>query len=298
MHAHVNCYFVCHREAFAAHGALERPLSCVGEPVGTHGAHLRESLPTVWADVWLLARVNPGVTPQSSRCGETLRAMGTLVGPLPRVSAHVLLQIVAVSEAAAADQAALRPVVIVAQLMIGQAFLGQETLATFLTLVGLFVVDSLVVLQLTDSREGLVTVSAPETMVGAVGELMFAHLMVLQQMGHLERLSTVRALVFGQQLHTLVSDALVQRPELTTALGADVGGVFTLSLPVPGQVSLGAESFPALRAFVRLHRRVEPLVFKKLKAILEAPPTQRTVMGDSPAEVDRFDRQFPGGQRC
>lgn len=148
------------------------------------------------------------------------------------MSAHVLLQIVSVSEAAAADHAALRSVIIVPQLVIGQAFLRQETLATFLTLVGFLVVDPLMVLELTDAGESLVTVSAPEAMVRAVGKLMFAQLMVPQQMSHLEGLSAVRTLVFCQQLHTLVSDAFVQRSELTAALGANVGGVFTLSLPV------------------------------------------------------------------
>jgi len=44
----------------------------VGEPVGAHRAHLGESLPAIWANVRLLARVDPGVTPQSSCCGETL----------------------------------------------------------------------------------------------------------------------------------------------------------------------------------------------------------------------------------
>lgn len=62
--------------------------------------------------------------------------------------------------------------------MVGQAFFRQETLATFLTLIGFLVVNSLMVLQLADAREGLIAVSAPEAMVGAVGELVFTQLMV------------------------------------------------------------------------------------------------------------------------
>lgn len=208
----------------------------------------------------------------------------------------MLLQIVAVPEATPADQAALRSVVIVAELVIGQAFFRQETFAAFLTLIRLLVINSLMVLELTDPRKGLITVSTPEAMVGAVGKLMFTHLMVPQQMGHLERLSTMRTFVFCQQLDTLVSDTLVQGPELTPTLGANVGSIFTLPLPVPRQVSLCAEGFPTLRAFVRLHRCVEPLVFKKLKTIFKAPSTQWTVMGDSSPWVDGFD-SFPGGQR-
>lgn len=149
------------------------------------------------------------------------------------MSAHVLLQVITVSEAAATDETTLWSVVIVAQLVVGQAFFRQETFATFLTLIGFLMVNSLMVLQLADARERLITVSAPEAMVGAVGELVFTHLMVPQQVGHLEGLSTMRTLVFCQQLHTLMPDPLVHGPELTPTLGADVGGVFTLSLPVP-----------------------------------------------------------------
>ena len=135
--------------------------------------------------------------------------MRALIRPLSRVSAHVLLQVVAVSEAAAAHQAALRPLVVVAQLVVGQALLRQEAFATFLTLIGLLVVDSLMVLELADAGEGLVTVPASEAMVGAVGELVFTHLMVPQQVGHLEGLTTVGTLVLGQQLDALMPDALV-----------------------------------------------------------------------------------------
>lgn len=135
--------------------------------------------------------------------------MSALVRSLSRVSAHVLLQVVAVSEAAATDETALWSVVVVAQLVVGQTFFRQETLATFLTLIGFLVVNSLVVLQLADARESLITVSAPEAMVGAVGELVFTHLMVPQQVGHLEGLSTMSALVFCQELDTLMSDPLV-----------------------------------------------------------------------------------------
>lgn len=177
--------------------------------MGAHGAHLGESFSTIWANMWLLTRVNPGVTPQSARRGETLRTVSALVGPLPRVSAHVLFQIIPVPEAAAADETALRSVVVVPQLVIGQAFLRKEALAAFLTLIRFLVVDSLMVLQLTDPGEGLVTVSAPEAMIGAVGQLMFTHLMVSQQVGHLERLPTVRTFVLCQQLHTLMSDSLI-----------------------------------------------------------------------------------------
>lgn len=233
MHAHVNCDFVRHCETFATDRALERPLSRVSEPVRAHRPHLGESLPAVWANVRFLARVNPGVTPQSSGRGEALRAVSALVGPLSRVSAHVLLQIIAVSEAAAAHQAALRSVIVVAELVIGQAFFGEETFAAFLTLIRFLVVDPLMVLELADPRKGLVTVSTPEAMVGAVGELMFTHLMVPQQMSHLEGLPAMRAFIFRQQLDTLVSDALVHGPELAPTLGANVGGVFTLPLPVP-----------------------------------------------------------------
>ena len=93
--------------------------------------------------------------------------------------------------------------------MVGEAFLRQETLATFLALVGFLVVNPLMVLELADPRECLVTVPAPEAMVGAVRKLVFSHLMVPQQVCHLEGLSAVRALVFCQQLHALVSDAFV-----------------------------------------------------------------------------------------
>lgn len=179
--------------------------------------------------------------------------------------------------------------------MVGQAFLRQETLATFLTLVGFLMVNSLMVLELTDAGEGFITVSAPKAMVGAVGELVFTHLMVPQQVGHLEGLATVRTLVFCQQLDTLMSDPLMQRSEVTPTLGANVGGVFTLSLPVPRKVSFCAERFTTLRTFVGLHRSVESLVLKKLKTILKAPSTQRTVVCDSPSSVDSFRRCFPGG---
>lgn len=212
------------------------------------------------------------------------------------MSAHVLLQVVAVSEATATDKTALWSVIIMAQLVVGQAFFRQETLATLLTLVGFLMVHSLMILQLTDAGESLITVSAPEAVVGAVGELVLTHLMVPQQVGHLEGLSTMRTLVFCQQLDTLMSDPLVQRPELTPTLGANVGGVFTLSLPVPGEVSFSAEGFSTLRAFVRLHRSVEPLVLQKLKPIFKAPSTQWTIMCDSSSRVDGFDRCFPGCQ--
>lgn len=74
-----------------------------------------------------------------------------------------------------------------------------------------------------------------------------------------------------------------------------MGSVFTLPLPVPGQVSLCAEGFPALGALVRLHGSVEPLVLKELETILKAPPAQRTVVCDSSPWVDSFDRGFPRG---
>lgn len=200
---------MCHREAFSAHCALERPFSRVGESVCAHCTHLGESLAAVRANMRLLASVNPGVTPQSACCGETLGTVSALIGPLSRVSAHVLLQVVAVPEAAATDEAALWSVVVVAQLVVGQAFFRQEALPTFLTLVGFLVVNPLMVLQLADAGERLITVSASEAMVRAVGELVFTHLMVPQQVGHLEGLSTVRTLVFCQQLDTLMPDPLV-----------------------------------------------------------------------------------------
>ena len=121
----------------------------------------------------------------------------------------MLFQVIAVSEAATADEAAFWSVIVVTQLVVGEAFFRQETLATFLALVGFLMVNSLMVLELADPRERLVTVPAPEAMVGAVGELVFGHLMVPQQVGHLEGLSAMGALVFGQQLHALVSDALM-----------------------------------------------------------------------------------------
>lgn len=158
--------------------------------------------------------------------------MSALVRSLSGVSAHVLLQIVAVSEAATTDQAAFWSVVIVPQLVIGQTFFRQETLAAFLTLIGFLVVNPLMVLELADAGEGLVTVSAPEAMVGAIRKLMVTHLMVPQQVSHLESLSTMRTLVFCQQLHTLVSDTFMQRPELTATLGANVSSIFALSLSV------------------------------------------------------------------
>lgn len=68
MHTHVNGYLVCHRKTFTTHCALEWPFSRVREPVGAHCTHLGESLATIWANVWLLTGVNPGVTPQSSCC--------------------------------------------------------------------------------------------------------------------------------------------------------------------------------------------------------------------------------------
>lgn len=298
MHTHVNRHLVCHCKTFATHGALEWPFSCVSEPVGAHCAHLGESLTTIWANVWLLAGVNPGVAPQSSCCGETLGTVSALVRSLSCVSTHVLLQVVAVSEAAATDETALWSVIAVTQLVVGQAFFGQEALTTFLTLIGFLVVNSLMVLKLADAWESLIAVSAPEAMVGAVGKLVFTQLMVPQQVGHLEGLSTMRTLVFCQQLDTLMSDPLVQRPELTPTLGANVGSIFTLSLPVPGEVSFCAEGFTTLRAFVRLHCSVEPLVFEEFKTILKAPSTQWTIMRDSSSWVDSFDRCFPGGHRC
>lgn len=232
VHAHVNRDLVRHRETFAAHGALEGPLPRVGESVRAHGPHLRERLAAIGAHVRLLARVHPGVAPQPPRRGETLRTVGALVRTLPRVSAHVLFQVVAVSEPSATDGAALGPLVVVAQLVVGQAFFRQETLPALLTLVGLLVIDPLVVLELADARECLVTVPAPETVVGAVGKLVLAHLMVSKQVGHLEGLPTVGTLVFRQQLDTLVPDPLVKGPEVTAAPGANVGSVFTLPLPV------------------------------------------------------------------
>lgn len=297
VHSHVDRHLVGHGEAFAANAALEGPLPRVRESVGAHGPHLGEGLSAVWAHVRLLSRVDPGVAAQSSRGGEALGAVGALVGPLPRVGAHVLLQVVAVPEAAAAHGAALGPVVVVPQLVVGQAFFREEALAAFLTLEGFLVVHPLVIFELADAGEGLVAVPAPEAVVGAVGELVLAHLMVPEQVSHLESLAAVRTLVFGQQLRALVSDTLVQGSELTAALSADVGGVLTLPLPVAGQVSFGPESFPALRALVRLHCRVEPLVFEKLKAVLKAPPTQRTVMGDPCPRIEHFERHLPVGQR-
>lgn len=114
--------------------------------MGAHGPHLRESLSTVGALVRLLTCVDPGVTPQSSRGGKTLGAVRALVRSLSCVRAHVLLQVVAVSEAPTADQAAFGSVVIVAQLVVSQTFLRQEALATFLTLIRFLVVHSLVIL--------------------------------------------------------------------------------------------------------------------------------------------------------
>lgn len=119
-----------------------------------------------------------------------------------------------------------------AQLVVGQAFLRQEALPALLTLVRLLVVDPLVVLQLADAREGLVAVPASEAVVGAVGELVLAHLMVPEHVGHLEGLATVGALIFSQQLHACVAHALMQGPELTATLGANVRGVLALPLPV------------------------------------------------------------------
>lgn len=298
VHAHVNRDLVRHGEAFPAHGALERPLPRVGESVCAHRPHLREGLAAVGAHVRLLARVHPGVAPQPPRRGEALRAVGALVRPLARVGAHVLFQVVAVPEASAADGAALWPLVVVPQLVIGQAFLRQEALAALLTLVGLLVVHPLVVLQLADARERLIAVPASETVVGAVGELVLAHLVVPQQVGHLEGLPAVGTLVLRQQLDALMPNPLVEGSEVTPAPGANVGGVFALPLPVARQVSLCAEGFAALRALVRLHRRVEPLMFEEFEAILEAPPTQRTVVRDSPPRVQRFDRRLPGRHRC
>lgn len=205
---------MCHCETFAAHCALERPLSRVGESVCAHGPHLREGLAAVWTHVRLLASVNPGVTPQPSCCGETLGTVSTLIWPLSCMSAHMLFQIVAVPEAAAADKTAFRPIVVVAQLVVRQAFFRQETLSTLLTLIRLLMINSLVVLERTDARESLITVPASETMVGAIGELVFTQLMVPQQVGHLEGLSTMRTLVFCQQLDALMSDSLVQGPEI------------------------------------------------------------------------------------
>lgn len=260
MNAHVHCHLVSHGETFPTHRALERPLPGVGEPVGTHRPHLGESFPTVGTDVRFLSGVDASVAPQASRCGETLGAVCALVRPLTCVRAHVLLQVVAVSEAATTHHTALRSIIVVAHLVIVEAFLRQETLPTLLALIRLIVIHSLMVLELADARERLVAVPAPEAMVGAVGQLVVAHLMVPQQVSHLKSLPTVRALIFSQKLHALVPDPLVQRSELTAALGADVCCVFTLPLPVAGQVSLCSESFPTLRTFVRLHRRVEPLV--------------------------------------
>lgn len=135
--------------------------------------------------------------------------MSALVRSFSCVSAHVLLQVVAVSEAATADEAAFWPVVVVTQLVVGEAFLRQETLATFLALVGFLMVNSLMVLELADPGERLITIPAPEAMVGAVWKLVLGHLMVPQQVGHLEGLPAMRALVFCQQLHTLVSDTFM-----------------------------------------------------------------------------------------
>lgn len=232
VHAHVNCDLVRHRETFPAHRALEGPLPRVCESMRAHGAHLRERLAAIGAHVRLLARVHPGVTPQPPRGGEALRAVGALIRPLPRVSAHVLFQVVAVAEASAAHRTALGPLIVVPQLVVSQALLRQETLATLLALEGLLVVHPLVVLQLADARERLIAVPASEAVVGAVGELVLAHLVVSQQVGHLKGLPAMGALVFCQQLDALMSHPLVQGPEVAPAPGADVGGVFTLPLPV------------------------------------------------------------------
>lgn len=261
VHAHVNRDLVRHCETFPAHRALEGPLSRVGESVRAHRPHLGEGLAAIGAHVRLLARVHPGVTPQPPRCGEALRTMGALIRPLACVSAHVLFQVIAISEASAADWTAFGPLVVVAQLVVSQAFFRQETLATLLTLVGLLVINPLVVLQLADARERLVTVPASEAVVGAVRKLVLAHLVVPQQVGHLEGLPAMGTLVFCQQLDALMSDPLVKGPEVAPAPRANVGGVFTLPLPVPRQVRLCAEGFAALRALVRLHCCVEPLMF-------------------------------------
>lgn len=269
----------------------------MSESVGAHRPHLGEGLPAVGAHMWLLSCVDPGVTAQPSRRGEALGAVGALVGSLSCVRAHVLLQVVAVPEAAATHQATLGPVVIVPQLVIGQALLGQEALAAFLALVGFLMVHPLVVLELADAGKGFVTVPAPEAVVGAVGELVLAHLMVPEKVGHLEGLAAMGALVFGQQLHALVSNAFVQGSELTAAFGADVGSIFTLPLPVARQMRFSPEGFRTLGALVRLHCRVKPLMFQKLEAVLKAPPTQRAIMGDPSPAVDGFNRHLPVGKR-
>ena len=296
VHAHVHRDLVCHGEPFAAHRALERPLPGVREPVGAHGAHLGEGLAAVRADVRLLPRVYPGVALQPPRRGEALGAVGALVRPLARVRAHVLLEVVAVPEAPAAHRAVLGSVVVVPLLVVGQALLREEALAALLTLIWLVVVHPLVVLEFADAGEGLIAVPAPEAVVGAVGQLMLTHLVVPQQVGHLEGLAAVGALIFGHHLHALVPDALMKRPELAAALGADVRGIFALPLAVAREVGLGAEGFATLRALVRLDSRVEPLVLQELKAILEAPAALRTVVGDPGARVGGFQRVLPGGQ--
>lgn len=95
----------------------------MGEPVGAHCTHLGESFTTVRTNMWLLSSVNPGVAPQASCGGETLGAVGALVWSLPCVCAHVLFQVVAVSEATPTHQTALWAVVVVAQLVVVETFL-------------------------------------------------------------------------------------------------------------------------------------------------------------------------------
>lgn len=296
VHTHMHRHLVRHGEALAAQRALERPLASVRESVRAHGAHLREGLAAVGAHVRLLACVHPRVALEPTGRGEALRAVGALVRPLARVRAHVLLEVVAVPEAAAAHRAVLGPVVAVPLLVVGQALFGQEALAALLALVWLVVVHSLVVLKLADAGERLVAVATAESVVGTVGQLVLAHLVVPQQVGHLEVLAAVGALVFGHHLHALVPDALVEGPELAAALGADVRGVFALALTVAGEVRLRAEGLATLRALVRLDGCVEPLVLQELKAILEAPAALRTVVGDACARVGGLERVLPGGQ--
>lgn len=125
------------------------------------------------------------------------------------MSAHVLLQVISVPETSTADQAVLWSVIVVAQFVVREAFFRQEALATLLALIGFLMINPLMVLQLADPWEGLIAVSAPEAMIWAVRKLVFTHLMVSQQVGHLEGLATMRALIFCQQLHTLMSDTFM-----------------------------------------------------------------------------------------
>lgn len=79
-------------EAPVAHGAVERPLPGVREPVPVHGARVSEALAAFGAGEWLFARVDFKVTFELTFLRELFSTHGALIGFFSRMNPHVDLK--------------------------------------------------------------------------------------------------------------------------------------------------------------------------------------------------------------